>query len=527
MPQLNISIPADTSLAQLPMSMLYLSRKYPQIDDDSLKIACLDVARRLPEHQRRDQTIVTPPDLQLHEIKRFVGLISTCYPCFTPERLEEIRKDLVLTLVSYKLRDKTRNEIVESLWPVVNSQAGQFDPEMLTALRKKLDANENSLSAEIDFPVDLPLANLNDFLFFYAKLFPNTPAAFLEAEANKFIDCAQKSEQLLNEIRANNYSCRDQVVTKIWLTGKLNPDYVTDKILQRVSRFLGSYAVNLGGVCFPGTLIPEDYSKFTEMFAKLFPNTPARFYDHLQKQLKGRLAVAQKSQMIDCDSDSEKLLLVFSGLNGRHVNGFEFMTYFGKYDTNKIFIKDPLAAWFQLGLPGISTNIETTMAHLRDLIAPYSDKRITSVGVSAGGYMAILAGVMLNLDSVVAFAPQTFLSNELRAAAGEDRWPEENTRINSSTEAQREYFDLLPIMQSADASPHIDIHYSAECILDEKHAHRLAGFDNVHIHCHNSNVHNTAWVLRERGELDRVLDMSNFREIAREVNYFSNDQNWQ
>lgn len=59
-----------------------------------------------------------------------------------------------------------------------------------------------------------------------------------------------------------------------------------------------------------------------------------------------------------------------------------------------------------LDFEGISTSIEETTLYLQEKIKPY--KYIYFLGVSAGGYAAILFGSLLNITSVIAFIPQTF-----------------------------------------------------------------------------------------------------------------------
>ena len=58
------------------------------------------------------------------------------------------------------------------------------------------------------------------------------------------------------------------------------------------------------------------------------------------------------------------------------------------------------------GIVGISNNIDETLPHLQAQIAPYSN--VIFLGVSSGGYAAILFGSLLNVKSVLAFIPQTF-----------------------------------------------------------------------------------------------------------------------
>lgn len=75
---------------------------------------------------------------------------------------------------------------------------------------------------------------------------------------------------------------------------------------------------------------------------------------------------------------------------------------------NKHFIIDHHASWYHEGLRGISKDIDTTANYLQGQIKNYD--RIVMMGVSAGGYAAILFGSLLNADMVIAFTPQTIIS---------------------------------------------------------------------------------------------------------------------
>jgi hypothetical protein len=57
------------------------------------------------------------------------------------------------------------------------------------------------------------------------------------------------------------------------------------------------------------------------------------------------------------------------------------------------------------GIAGISGNIDETVAYLRKETEPY--KNVVFIGVSSGGYAAILFGSLVPVQKVVAFIPQT------------------------------------------------------------------------------------------------------------------------
>ena len=109
--------------------------------------------------------------------------------------------------------------------------------------------------------------------------------------------------------------------------------------------------------------------------------------------------------------DSHIIIVAFGGYYNR-VGGipqFEFLNYLGQhfYDCDRVFYKDSSKSCYHNGIDGISRNIDETVEYLKTVIKGYS--RVIFMGVSGGGYAAILFGSLLEITSVLAFIPQTLL----------------------------------------------------------------------------------------------------------------------
>lgn len=104
------------------------------------------------------------------------------------------------------------------------------------------------------------------------------------------------------------------------------------------------------------------------------------------------------------------------------------------------------------GMQGISKNIEETVEYLKPKIENYD--RVVCLGASAGGYAAILFGSLLNVDSVIAFIPQTVLTSKDR----EEKYRNLAPHINTTTKY------------------HI---YGDVNIQDEKNCHHISQCENV------------------------------------------------
>ena len=97
------------------------------------------------------------------------------------------------------------------------------------------------------------------------------------------------------------------------------------------------------------------------------------------------------------------------GMRWEGVPPFEFLStlnhWFPQYD--KTFFVDIQQCWYHKGLDGLSTNIEETKTYLETLFQKY--QKVVIMGISAGGYAAILFGSLLKVAHVIAFVPQTIL----------------------------------------------------------------------------------------------------------------------
>jgi esterase/lipase len=86
-------------------------------------------------------------------------------------------------------------------------------------------------------------------------------------------------------------------------------------------------------------------------------------------------------------------------------------------ECDKYFYIDTKINRYHLWLEGLTTNIDDTVEYLKKIISSY--KYVNFIGVSAGGYVAILFGSLLNVTNVIAFiAPtQTNMLNDKKVEA--------------------------------------------------------------------------------------------------------------
>jgi len=181
---------------------------------------------------------------------------------------------------------------------------------------------------------------------------------------------------------------------------------------------------------------------------------------------------------------------------------FEFVKTLTGKNLHRFYVRDSRNRWYQDGVEGLATGIDAAAAAIRNRLEATPFERIMTVGNSMGGYAAILYGILIGADKVVAFAPQSFIGRQMRAEHGDRRWHKDLGRI---LEADMPYPDLLPLIAGTPGVK-IAIYYCDGDPLDRLHAERLRHLPNVSIHALESSDHNVARTLRQWGMLSNIID---------------------
>ena len=131
--------------------------------------------------------------------------------------------------------------------------------------------------------------------------------------------------------------------------------------------------------------------------------------------------------------DSDTIIISFSGRSQPKTGEirFEFTKFLEKYFKNisRHFYIDTYCNSYHNGIEGISTSIDETVEYIRGIIAPY--KRSIFIGVSQGGYAAIMFGSLLNITAVIAFIPQTFRIQKINI---DEKYRDLKPFINTTTQ---------------------------------------------------------------------------------------------
>lgn len=118
--------------------------------------------------------------------------------------------------------------------------------------------------------------------------------------------------------------------------------------------------------------------------------------------------------LLDDKENSDTVIVAFSGnaLKFGLIPVFEFYNFLNKHfpQYSKHFYIDTKIKHFHYGISNMSDSVESTVEYLRGKIQNY--KNVVFMGVSSGGYAAILYGSLLNVSDVISFIPQTILRGE-------------------------------------------------------------------------------------------------------------------
>jgi hypothetical protein len=154
------------------------------------------------------------------------------------------------------------------------------------------------------------------------------------------------------------------------------------------------------------------------------------------------------------------LIITFAGMASRliELEHFEFVRTTRHADCSKIYCLDNKYVWYQQGLNEDLDSISKTATKLQELIEEAQPTHLRLVGVSAGGFAAIMFGYLLKADTVHAFGPQTFLTPEL-----EQRYYEEGM----------EAYDTFPQIHQLLSEPPLVDYYVPDlrALLSESNGH--------------------------------------------------------
>ena len=198
------------------------------------------------------------------------------------------------------------------------------------------------------------------------------------------------------------------------------------------------------------------------------------------------------------------VLVTFGGISGGLFGPpFEFLRQSDGLQVHRVFLRDLEQCWYQRGVPGLGDDVVEVAESLDALIEDLGATRRVFVGTSSGGFAAILFGVLLGVDSVLAFSPQASLTVAARLHAGDRRWrPQVRTARRASKSPLHR--DLPTLLTKTSMRGTIKVHFRTDDLIDAAYAKSLERFACVEVTPHPGD-HSFVRELRDSNQLRSIL----------------------
>jgi hypothetical protein len=219
-------------------------------------------------------------------------------------------------------------------------------------------------------------------------------------------------------------------------------------------------------------------------------------------QFAGHIDEDDRGYVADLTSPSDRLLVAFAGLGGRKKQTpFQFFRIANQVETKRLFVRDLETVGYQRGIRGLGDDVRSAADGLGELIAKLDVSRVVFAGNSLGAFGAQLYGSLLNVDRILAFAPQTTYARSDRWRGRDRRWPNE---CRGARKVDGAILDVRPLI--AQTSAKVDVYYDATFRLDRFHAERIASLPNVTATNVPGAGHRVTRMLRDSGRLTDILN---------------------
>ncbi len=208
----------------------------------------------------------------------------------------------------------------------------------------------------------------------------------------------------------------------------------------------------------------------------------------------------------DASSDNSTIIIAFGGMKGNMgIPVFEFFKILSPLNAKKMFIRDLDQNLYFGGLSGITNSIDGIVDHLKETFKELGIKRVVILGNSAGANAAVLFGILLNADKVVAFSPKTFIAPLKRLLFWDHQWWKNHLRVYFTKGVNSKYWDLKKLLSKSDIKTRFQLHYSLQNRIDSMHCERMSVFPNVNIIGYEYKGHDLVRHLKETGELQNII----------------------
>lgn len=193
------------------------------------------------------------------------------------------------------------------------------------------------------------------------------------------------------------------------------------------------------------------------------------------------------------------LVILLSGLVTRHYLLRTIDAMHSAAGLNAIYLRDPLRTAYAAGIPDLGADIHETLDALRERIAALGPGcKVTIVGMSAGGYGALLYGYLLGVDRILAFGAPTTGNMAQLESRGDLRARPVVRRIEQLIDEDDR--DCADLARRCGADTSADLVYGDLNEIDRAHAEAMAGLPGVRLHpLRNTSSHTVLNTVLRRG----------------------------
>lgn len=234
------------------------------------------------------------------------------------------------------------------------------------------------------------------------------------------------------------------------------------------------------------------------------------------------LEAARPNPQVGCLIDrvypGRPLLISFGYLDWHQLPGFDFFGWMKKVERraghpfNRILVRDTSNAWYHRGIAGLGTHVDEVAATLRSLVRSVRPSEVTTIGQSMGGYAAVLFGLLLQVDRIVALGTLAHFDPREAACYGDRRFLPVMEPLHADP-PRSGYYDLTELGAALNYQGQLHLVFGTHpgnddgvsCNLDAMHALRLARLPNVVLHPYPEANHSIVPWLVEHHEIDDLL----------------------
>lgn len=229
-----------------------------------------------------------------------------------------------------------------------------------------------------------------------------------------------------------------------------------------------------------------------------------------------RVHTSTEDVLVDRVVPGEILVIAFGFVSWETRPNFDFFGRLKKLEQNsgrhinKVLVRDSGNSWYHRNIDGLGAHPDETAESLRALIAAIAPSKVITIGQSMGAYAAVMYGLLLKVDSVIAFGPLSFLDVGQALLYHERRWLAV-MRDLAQNPPPSGYYDLAALPRGKTAMHLIfgtrpDQANATESVnLDAMHAHRLAALGNCTLYPYPYSGHPVVQHLIDTKRINALL----------------------